>query len=1207
MGNFKWLHFSDLHFSPNESFDTIQARRAFLSCLEEENFSCDYVFITGDIANKGNYDNVEKQMAELVGKLNVDKSNIFWAVGNHDIKRGYRMRETVIHDIRSKQDNLDLRPFEDALNDGETRELLTNKGMSDYLETHQAVLDRGLTSDQISDAHVFYPLLHCNLVVLNTCLTSCDDDDHHKLMLAEPRLYEIFDNVEDKSKPLIVIGHHNKELFFHSDARKLSSFFDDAGVDLYLCGHAHRLGYSPFDGAGRDIPQFTCGGGATEDPNLFTFMYGEYDDTKKEISITPYSYYGYGIKRFDKDYNRHRRLQENNSFNLPRLDSLSKSSTTVHGSKSLWGQQTAKAISVCKSKPILLVTANPNETAALLEDKEFFVYTSGNRSSIPEDALYYDIGRFGHYDAVHFQLPQQGSARAESSALSLETAIRAHEPCAVILVGIAFGKDYGEEGEGYQRIGDVLVSSLMTDYESGKVKDGKLKPDGVIAEPGRQLFSAFQYKSATWEYRINRKQAKCEFGNILSGDKVVDDRAFKEKLFDLYPRAIGGEMEGRGAYFACRRHNLNEWIIVKAICDWGDGSKSKDKQKRQRQAADSAVSLLKHVFSDKDALSKLYNSKEPEDESEAPHYLLDQNKNLPITRNPYLIGRENILGNLQKRIEADYPKIQLTGMGGIGKTAVLQELYCQYFDLCKAGSTTVSRFAYIEYIENLDNSIMGLNLGRDPDDIQDQWRMLTNLAKKEKILLLIDDASGDAKTSSSSYIKDKSFVKLFAVNLDIAVVFAARKWLATEGYSFIPISVGGLSEEECLQVFANARARACNDGSDGSSAAVVAQEDKDSLLKILKDRAGLNTLAVERLGGIAGYKDCGISTLGELLELKSFEIRIGEDDDEKLQEQINKLYAINDIEKFAGFERSQAVSVLEAFSLFPALQLSADCCARWMQADSEVALEDMRELFLSLWKSTWLERQGEGSNASYSMHAIVAAAVQGQQRKLYSAKEMLEKHIGLIRACIDDISWTSEETFKVAMPYVGATDKIASFFAQASLELEAKREEAGLVAVLFSWLGSYYNDYGEYTKALELNKKALAICEKVLGVEHPSTATTYNNIGGVYSDQGDYPKALEFYGKALAIREKVLGVEHPSTATTYNNIGGVYSYQGDYPKALEFYIVSYKIFFVVLGDSHPNTETVMANMASAYQSIASVEPFDQWLQRKLILAEDTPG
>ena len=81
---------------------------------------------------------------------------------------------------------------------------------------------------------------------------------------------------------------------------------------------------------------------------------------------------------------------------------------------------------------------------------------------------------------------------------------------------------------------------------------------------------------------------------------------------------------------------------------------------------------------------------------------------------------------------------------------------------------------------------------------------------------------------------------------------------------------------------------------------------------------------------------------------------------------------------------------------------------------------------------------------------------------------------------------------------------------------------------------------------------AFAINVKVLGKEHPDTATTYNNIAGVYARQGDYSKALEWYQKALAINEQGLGKDHPDTASTYNNIASVYDRQGDYPQALEW-------------------------------------------------------
>ncbi len=44
-------------------------------------------------------------------------------------------------------------------------------------------------------------------------------------------------------------------------------------------------------------------------------------------------------------------------------------------------------------------------------------------------------------------------------------------------------------------------------------------------------------------------------------------------------------------------------------------------------------------------------------------------------------------------------------------------------------------------------------------------------------------------------------------------------------------------------------------------------------------------------------------------------------------------------------------------------------------------------------------------------------------------------------------------------------------------------------------------------------------------------------IGRGYQEMSDYKKALEYYEKSLKIKLKLLGEEHVSTATTYNNMG----------------------------------------------------------------------
>lgn len=258
------------------------------------------------------------------------------------------------------------------------------------------------------------------------------------------------------------------------------------------------------------------------------------------------------------------------------------------------------------AKPtFLFVTANAHETDALLKDREFFAYRSDVRSKDPEDVLYYNVGTFGAYNAVHFELPEQGSARADSSFASIHAAMTSWNPVGVILVGIAFGKDNETTAEPRQHIGDVLISTRVIDYESGKIRNGRVHSDGSQPDAGRVLLSAFKHRSKTWEHRIHERKTMVEFGPILSGDKVVDDSEFKKQLFDQYPRAIGGEMEGRGAYAAARRKAANEWLVVKAICDWGENKQNPDKEADQVAAARSAASLVRHVFSSPDTFSKL--------------------------------------------------------------------------------------------------------------------------------------------------------------------------------------------------------------------------------------------------------------------------------------------------------------------------------------------------------------------------------------------------------------------------------------------------------------------------------------------------------------------------------------------------------------------------------------------------------------------------
>lgn len=70
------------------------------------------------------------------------------------------------------------------------------------------------------------------------------------------------------------------------------------------------------------------------------------------------------------------------------------------------------------SRKFLFVTANNHETSDLLRDRDYFRFEE-RRSSINTDSNFYNVGQFGCFDIVHFELINQGSIKADSSILAI--------------------------------------------------------------------------------------------------------------------------------------------------------------------------------------------------------------------------------------------------------------------------------------------------------------------------------------------------------------------------------------------------------------------------------------------------------------------------------------------------------------------------------------------------------------------------------------------------------------------------------------------------------------------------------------------------------------------------------------------------------------------------------------------------------------------
>ena len=83
--------------------------------------------------------------------------------------------------------------------------------------------------------------------------------------------------------------------------------------------------------------------------------------------------------------------------------------------------------------------------------------------------------------------------------------------------------------------------------------------------------------------------------------------------------------------------------------------------------------------------------------------------------------------------------------------------------------------------------------------------------------------------------------------------------------------------------------------------------------------------------------------------------------------------------------------------------------------------------------------------------------------------------------------------------------------------------------------GKYFRQRGQYWEAEPFHKSILAISERVLGPEHPSTLSSLNNLANLYKNLGQYEQAESLYQRALTTYEHVLGTDHPNTITVREN------------------------------------------------------------------------
>ena len=182
------------------------------------------------------------------------------------------------------------------------------------------------------------------------------------------------------------------------------------------------------------------------------------------------------------------------------------------------------------------------------------------------------IGKYGQCPViVGMSAPgkaQQGPIAACNTTTKL---MEAFKPRYVIAVGICYGIDKSKTSSG-----DVIVANLICDYTCLRVGDkDTLQPRGGTPPVGATLLQVFGAPIG-YSHTQDGIDVKVHCGPFISRPDLVDNPIYKEQLKGLKPDALGGEMEGAGIMAAIENASYVgvEAIVIKAICDWGDGKKS---------------------------------------------------------------------------------------------------------------------------------------------------------------------------------------------------------------------------------------------------------------------------------------------------------------------------------------------------------------------------------------------------------------------------------------------------------------------------------------------------------------------------------------------------------------------------------------------------------------------------------------------------------
>ncbi|MCF8145338.1 MAG: metallophosphoesterase [Deltaproteobacteria bacterium] len=255
---------------------------------KNEGFVPDFIFFTGDLADKGKACDYETFWLEFVSPLQDviggDISSRTFAVpGNHDADRDYHQAFS-----REEMSAPKSRYFDPNEEGKKLREMLFPR-FNSFVENDCSPTKGDFLKEQGAFAHLLD--IHGNsigITGINTAWLSKDSHDERKLTPGKALLEGVLDNISE-AKVRIVLGHHPIDWFIPAEQRSLKSLLGKCHV-LYLHGHLHDAWAEPTYGGGHQFLTIQSGAAfQARDGEMWRngLVWAELDLDAQEVRLQP--------------------------------------------------------------------------------------------------------------------------------------------------------------------------------------------------------------------------------------------------------------------------------------------------------------------------------------------------------------------------------------------------------------------------------------------------------------------------------------------------------------------------------------------------------------------------------------------------------------------------------------------------------------------------------------------------------------------------------------------------------------------------------------------------------------------------------------------------------------------------------------------------------------------------------------------------------